>query len=46
MFIEKGSVEYITVNGKQVPVVKCEAEIVVRNTQTNQENTNKNPKKK
>ena len=37
MFIEKGSVEYITVNGKQVPVVKCEAEIVVRNTQTNQE---------
>tara|TARA_B100000214_G_scaffold373986_1_gene355583 strand:- start:1100 stop:1342 length:243 start_codon:yes stop_codon:yes gene_type:complete len=37
MFIEKGSVEYVTIDGKQVPVVKCEAEVVVRNTQTNQE---------
>ena len=27
-FIEEGSVEYIKVDGKEVPVVKCEAEIV------------------
>ena len=37
MFIEKGSVEYITVDGKKVPVVKCEAEVVLRNKKTNQE---------
>ena len=37
MFVEKGSVEYITVDGKKVPVVKCDAEIVLRNTRTNQE---------
>ena len=30
-FIEEGSVEYITVNGKEVPVVKCEAEIILIN---------------
>ena len=36
-FKEEGSVEYITVDGKKVPVVKCEAEIVLRNTITNQE---------
>ena len=36
-FIEEGSVEYITVDGKKVPVVKCEAEIVLRNTITNTE---------
>jgi len=27
-FKEEGSVEYIEVDGKKVPVVKCEAEIV------------------
>ena len=37
MFVEKGSVEYITVDGKKVPVVKCEAEVVLRNKKTNQE---------
>ena len=39
MFVEKGSVEYITVDGKKVPVVKCDAEVVLRNTRTNQEYT-------
>ena len=37
MFVEKGSVENITVDGKKVPVVKCDAEVVLRNTRTNQE---------
>jgi hypothetical protein len=37
MFVEKGSVEYITVDGKKVPVVKCDAEVVLKNTRTNQE---------
>ena len=36
-FIEEGSVEYITVNGKEVPVVKCEAEIILINKKTNKE---------
>ena len=36
-FIEEGSVEYITVNGKKVPVIKCETEVVLRNKETNQE---------
>ena len=36
-FKEEGSIEYITVDGKKVPVVKCEAEIVLRNTITNTE---------
>jgi len=36
-FIEEGSVEYIKVDGKEVPVVKCEAEITLKNTKTNQE---------
>ena len=36
-FKEEGSVEYIEVDGKKVPVVKCEAEIVLRNTKTNYE---------
>jgi len=36
-FKEEGSVEYIEVDGKKVPVVKCEAEIVLRNTITNTE---------
>jgi len=39
MFIEKGGIEYITIDGKQVPIVKCEAEVVVRNKKTNQEYT-------
>ena len=37
MFIEKGSVEYVTIDGKQVPIVKCEAELVLRNKKSNQE---------
>ena len=36
-FKEVGSVEYIEVDGKKVPVVQCEAEVVLRNTQTNYE---------
>ena len=36
-FIEEGSVEYIKVDGKEVPVVKCEAEITLKNIKTNQE---------
>ena len=36
-FKEEWSVEYVTIDGKEVPVVKCEAEIVLRNTKTNYE---------
>ena len=36
-FKEEGSVNYTIINGKKVPVVKCETEVVLRNTQTNQE---------
>lgn len=36
-FKEEGSVEYVEVDGKKVPVVQCEAEVVLRNTQTNYE---------
>ena len=36
-FIEEGSVEYVMIDGKKVPVVKCETEIVLRNTKTNKE---------
>ena len=36
-FKEEGSITYITVDGKKVPVVECEAELVLRNTITNQE---------
>ena len=36
-FKEEGSIEYIEVDGKKVPVVKCEAEIILRNTKTNYE---------
>ena len=35
--IEEGSVEYVEIDGKKVPVVKCETEVVLRNTQTNYE---------
>jgi len=36
-FKEEGSVNYTMINGKKVPVVKCETEVVLRNTRTNQE---------
>jgi len=36
-FIEEGEVAYTMINGKKVPVVKCETEVVLRNTRTNQE---------
>ena len=34
---EEGSVEYIEIDGKKVPVVKCETEVVLRNKETNYE---------
>ena len=36
-FKEEGSVAYTIINGKKVPTVKCETEVVLRNTQTNYE---------
>jgi hypothetical protein len=36
-FKEEGSVAYTMINGKKVPVVKCETEVVLRNTATNVE---------
>ena len=36
-FKEEGSVAYTIINGKKVPVVKCETEVVLRNTRTNVE---------
>ena len=36
-FKEEGSVNYTIINGKKVPVVKCETEVILRNTQTNYE---------
>ena len=36
-FIEESEVAYTMINGKKVPVVKCETEVVLRNTQTNYE---------
>ena len=36
-FKEEGAVTYVTVDGKKVPVVECETEIVLRNKKTNQE---------
>ena len=36
-FKEEGSVAYTIINGKKVPVVKCETEVVLRNTATNVE---------
>ena len=36
-FTEEGEVAYTVINGKRVPVVKCETEVVLRNTQTNYE---------
>ena len=37
MFKEPASVRYETINGKKVPVVECETEVVLRNTQTKYE---------
>ena len=37
MFIEEGEVAYTYINGKKVPVVKCETEVVLRNKKTNYE---------
>jgi ribosomal protein L13 len=34
-FKEEGSVNYTIINGKKVPVVKCETEVVLRNKETN-----------
>ena len=36
-FKEEGEVNYTIINGKKVPVVKCETEVVLRNTKTNYE---------
>ena len=36
-FKEEGSVNYTIINGKRVPVVKCETEVVLRNKRTSQE---------
>jgi hypothetical protein len=36
-FKEEGEVSYTMINGKKVPVVKCETEVVLRNTRTNYE---------
>ena len=37
MFIEEGEVAYTYINGKKVPVVKCETEVILRNKETNYE---------
>ena len=37
-FKEEAEVAYTIINGKKVPVVKCETEVVLRNTRTNVEN--------
>ena len=34
MFKEEGTIEYVEINGKKVPKIKCESEIVVRNKET------------
>ena len=36
-FKEESEVTYSEINGKKVPVVKCETEVVLRNTKTNYE---------
>ena len=36
-FKEEGSVAYTMINGKKVPVVKCETEVILRNKDTNVE---------
>ena len=37
MFIEEGEVAYTYINGKKVPVVECETEVVLRNKKTGHE---------
>jgi|TARA_A100001518_G_C1199606_1_gene43373 hypothetical protein len=37
MFKEPASVRYEIINGKKVPVVECETEVVLRNKNTNYE---------
>ena len=37
MFKEPASVRYETINGKKVPVVECETEVVLRNKKTGHE---------
>ena len=37
MFKEEGSVAYTIINGKKVPVVKCETEVILRNKETGYE---------
>ena len=37
MFIEEGEVAYTYINGKKVPVVKCETEVELRNKETGYE---------
>ena len=37
MFIEEGEVAYTYINGKKVPVVKCETEVVLRNKEAGYE---------
>ena len=37
MFIEEGEVAYTYINGKKVPVVKCETEVVLRNKESGYE---------
>ena len=37
MFIEEGEVAYTYINGKKVPVIKCETEVVLRNKETGYE---------
>ena len=34
---EEGEVTYVTINGKKVPQVKCETEVILRNTVTGYE---------
>ena len=37
-FTEPPSVRYVTIDGKKVPVVECETEVVLRNKKTNYAN--------
>ena len=37
MFVEESEVNYTIINGKKVPVLKCETEVVLRNKNTNYE---------
>ena len=36
-FKEEGSVRYEIIDGKKVPVIECETEVVLRNKRTNYE---------